>query len=166
MWYKLAVTQTKTWILLLAELMMILHENVNNQSKFRSDNSRTRIDMKSHFFRPHLLAAKNANSQKSTFNSKFYFIKLSKDGNIWYFAKTHLSHFSYNRQKKKHSRLKLFSWPFFHFEVEKYSTPKWGKHQFWYYPRKIFGQTSTIFDVTGLLSNKIVFIIATPCIIK
>ena len=55
---------------------------------------------------------------------------------------------------------------FFHFEVEKYSTPKWGKDQFWYYPRKNVSQTSTIFVVTGLLPNKIVFIIATPCIIK
>ena len=138
---------------------------LNNQSKFRSDNSRTRIDMKSHFFRPHLLAAKNANSHKSTFNSKVSFIKLSKDRNIWYFAKANLSDFNYNGQKK-HSRLKLFSWPFFHLEVEKYSTAKWGKHHFWYYPRKNFWQTSTNFDVTGLLPNKIVFIIATPCIIK
>ena len=56
--------------------------------------------MKSHFFRPHLLAAKNANSHKSTFNSKVSFIKLSKDGNIWPFAKAHLSDFNFNRQKK------------------------------------------------------------------
>ena len=46
---------------------MILHENVNNPSKFRSDNSRKRKDMKSHYFRPLLFAARNKNSHKSTF---------------------------------------------------------------------------------------------------
>ena len=77
---------------------MILHENVNNPSKFRSDNYITRKDMKSHFLRPHLFAAKNKNSHKSTFDSRVSFITLSKDRNILSFAKAQLS--DANKKKK------------------------------------------------------------------
>ena len=46
------------WIMLVIEVIMILHEKVHNPSKFRSEYSRSRNDMKSHFFKPHLFAAK------------------------------------------------------------------------------------------------------------
>ena len=114
---------------------MILHENVNNPSKFRSDNYITRKDMKSHFLRPHLFAAKNKNSHKSTFDSRVSFITLSKDRNILSFAKAQLS----DANKKKRQKTLMFEivfLNFFHFEVEKNSTAKWGKVQFWYYPRE------------------------------
>ena len=81
-------------------LMMILHENVYNPSKFRSDNYITTKEMKSHFLRPHLFAAKNKNSHKSTFDSTISFIILSKDRNILSFAKVQLSNINLKNDKK------------------------------------------------------------------
>ena len=73
---------------------MILHENVNNPPKFRSDNYITRKASQA-FLRPHLFAAKNKNS-----HSRVSFITLSLDRNILSFAKVQLPDINEKKRQK------------------------------------------------------------------
>ena len=126
--------------MLVNEVIMILHENVNNPSKLRSNiylkNQKRYVKP---FFRNHSFTAKmqtslNLTLTQNTFQGQTHF-KLCKGTVV---------RLNYNKQK-------IF---FLNFEAKKTLALKWEKAHFWYCPVKNVLQIFTVFDVSGFCQRK------------